>query len=342
MLTLTAAIAGTGFGNEHARVYRETDGIELIALAEPDEARRGRFVADHPGIAGHASLDRLLADGPPDILSICTPHYLHAPLTISAAEAGVRAVYVEKPMAMHLGEADEMIAACRQHGTLLVVGHQRRLGPAARAARAVIDEGRLGSVSLVHTTWGYGPLDWEYAFSGGGPLMYLGIHSLDLFRFLVGDIASVQGRLQRRNTRSIESQAKAFMRTVSGIPVILETGEGIDGCVTEILFTQGRLRLNDHRVSIRAHGSAWKDLPLDLPAGVPADRAWLHPLRAMIDGIVHSLATDAPHPVSHPEGRAALELAMAIYESHRIGGIVELPFSGRGSPLQRMIEEETL
>ncbi len=339
----TAAVIGMGFGREHERVYAGLPEIELVAAADQSPARREDFAGRNPGACTHDTLEGLLAGAVPDILSICTPHHLHASQVIAAAKAGVRAIYVEKPMAMNLGEADRMIEACQRSGTLLVVGHQRRLGPAAQAVRMLLESGRLGPVTMIHTRWGCGKLEWNYEWSGGGALMYLGVHSLDLFRYLVGEIAWVQGRIQRDHPEhSVESYTMAMLRSVSGIPIMLETGEGISGHATHILLARGQVQLADHRVTCREGDDAWQELPLGLPADLPADRAWLYPVQALVLGIMRSLREQVPHPAGMVEGRAALELAMAIYESHRIAAPVALPFQGSRSPLERMLQEGRL
>ncbi len=333
------AIAGAGFGVEHAAAYASVPQTAVVALVEPAHDRRAPFLDRFQQVNLYDHFEEMLVQEHPDIVSICTPHYLHAPLTIAAADAGVRAIYVEKPMAMHLGEADAMIAACEQSGTLLVVGHQRRLGPAWVTAKAMLEAGELGDINLVHTAWNCWKLPWQYEFSGGGALMYLGTHSLDIFRLWLGEFAWVQGQVERNDPAfTIETNTRAYLMSQRGVPAILETGENTLGNVTDILCSRGRLSVTDEHLGVlRAGGGQWQDIPLPFPADVPDDQRWTYPIREMVKGIVRWCDTGAPHPVGYTEGRAALELAMAIYQSHRMASQITLPFNEQYSPLQCMV-----
>ena len=203
--------------------------------------------------------------------------------------------------------------------------------------------GELGAIHLVHTGWPWRKLEWQYAWSGGGALMYLATHSLDLFRLLLGDFAWVQAVLERAHPEyTIESNTRALLMSQNGVTALLETGEETAYQGTEILCEDGRLFIHDGALRVRRAGQTWEDVDLPWPLDIDENNRYHQAMRAMVESIVDWLDTGTPHPVSYVQGRAALELAMAIYESHRIGGQVALPFTGTHSPLEQMIEEGIL
>ena len=130
----------------------------------------------------YSDFQQLLRQERPDIVSVCTRSPEKAEITIAAAEAGVKAIIVEKALATSMAEADAMLAACERHGVLLVVNHPYRFSPMARRARALIAGGAIGDLGTVA------------AFASGG-MMHVGTHTFDLLRFLAGDVVSVDARV---------------------------------------------------------------------------------------------------------------------------------------------------
>ncbi len=118
-----------GIGNIapiHAAAIRGVSG-DLVAVATRDEGRGRAFAAQHGG-AWYANYEDLLAQAHPDVVAICTPHDLHAPMTLAAARSGAH-VLCEKPMARNVQECDAMIAACEEAGVTLGVAFQGRFEP---------------------------------------------------------------------------------------------------------------------------------------------------------------------------------------------------------------------
>ncbi|HIC68535.1 MAG TPA: Gfo/Idh/MocA family oxidoreductase, partial [Candidatus Latescibacteria bacterium] len=109
----TAAIVGCGsIGHAHMDGYNLVDEVEVIAVADPVDVAREQYVQKYGQLQGYDTVEQLLAEARPDIVSVCTWHGLHPQPTIAAAEAGVRAVICEKPMAIGMGAADSMVDAC--------------------------------------------------------------------------------------------------------------------------------------------------------------------------------------------------------------------------------------
>jgi UDP-N-acetylglucosamine 3-dehydrogenase len=141
----------TGFGMAHAHwpAFRSTERVELVAISDLLEERMDFFEKEHK-IAPKRYTDykTLLAEEKPDIVSICVWPHLHAEMTIAAAEAGVKAIHCEKPMALTWGDCKRMKAAADAHGVKLTFNHQyARLGNALARHDAVLqcrDTHRMG------------------------------------------------------------------------------------------------------------------------------------------------------------------------------------------------------
>ena len=127
--------SGFGMGHAHARGYAASPEATIVALADLSEENARAFQAEHGGEQIYQDYREMLAHAKLDIVSICTWPHLHAEMVIAAAEAGVKAIHCEKPMAPTFGEARRMAAACQQHGAQLTFNHQRRFGKVFQKAR---------------------------------------------------------------------------------------------------------------------------------------------------------------------------------------------------------------
>jgi predicted dehydrogenase len=145
---------------------------------------------------------KLVADDEVDIVDNCAPPYLHSEATIAAAEKGKNLI-CEKPMARNSTEARQMLRAAEKAGVVHMVGYNYRFLPAVALAKQIIDDGRLGRLyyykgsylnAYAHYENPETPFDWHHSseMSGYGALGDLGTHAIDLARFLVGEVKSVQ------------------------------------------------------------------------------------------------------------------------------------------------------
>lgn len=183
----------------HAQAARLIDGVELVGVADPDEERL-RAAAGEWDVPGYRDHHELLAAGV-DAVAICLPHGMHAEACIDAAQAGVH-VLCEKPIATTLADADRMIETCDRAGVQLGVVFQHRFNENSVLLRRLIDSGEMGSVVFATATFQYhkSPADAAYfgwrgnmAQAGGGTLGNFGIHTVDLFLWLMGQVADVHG-----------------------------------------------------------------------------------------------------------------------------------------------------
>jgi 1,5-anhydro-D-fructose reductase (1,5-anhydro-D-mannitol-forming) len=185
----------------------EAEGAEPVAVYSRDPARAAAFAATHGAHAAYTSLEALLADARVDVVWIAAPNFLHAPYTTQAAQAG-KHVLVEKPMAISVAEALEMVQTCQAQGVKLGVGFHVRHHPGHHEARRLIREGCLGTMTLVHAQWGGGLRGqveiaptrlmamrsgersawWGMPEQLGGAyaMMASGVHCVDVLCFLLG------------------------------------------------------------------------------------------------------------------------------------------------------------
>lgn len=190
-MTLRLAVLGYGFiADLHTRAAGEA-GLEVVGVAGHRAERAAEFAARH-GIGWSGDdWEALVARPDVDAVVVGTPNALHHPQALRALERG-KHVLVDKPMALTVAQAREMIAAARDAGRVLAVGHMWRHRHEVVALRDRIADGELGRVVRTHG-WGvhaeWGPSGWftDPALSGGGALIDMGIHALDTARFLLGD-----------------------------------------------------------------------------------------------------------------------------------------------------------
>ncbi len=189
------AVVGLGWwGRVLADAIGRCDSTELVAcFARTDEAR-DEFAADY-GCASPPSLEALLADDAVDGVLYATPHSLHREHIEQAAAAGVH-VFVEKPFALTAADGRAAIEAADAAGITLMVGHQRRRQAANRRLRAMVDDGTIGTPLHGESTFfvpkGY-PASWRATREETplGGMTGLGVHSIDTFRYLLGDVGRV-------------------------------------------------------------------------------------------------------------------------------------------------------
>jgi predicted dehydrogenase len=177
-------------GRMHANVYQTLENAELVAAVDVKPEVVAKFAGDF-GISGYTSLDAMLANEQIDAIDICLPTYLHKEFTILAAKAG-KNVFCEKPMAMSLDEADEMIDACTNAGVNLMIGHCIRFWPEYAILKRITDSNELGNLLSVNLTrYGAFPTwssdNWlADAKKSGGGVLDMHIHDTDFVHYLLG------------------------------------------------------------------------------------------------------------------------------------------------------------
>jgi len=346
--TLRCAIVGTGsVAHFHARSVQAHPQAELVAVTNQTRSKADDFAAQWGDPAVYDTLDELLAAERPDVVLICTPPGVHREQTLASFAAGAHVV-VEKPPAPSLEELDDMRAAAEAAGRELAVVFQQRTGTAAAHVRGLLQRGALGRplIAVCQTLWyrdeEYFAVPWrgKWETEGGGTTLGHGIHQLDLLAFLLGDWASVQGRLWRldRETQT-EDASTATITFADGVVAQVVTSAVSPRQTSSIrLDTQKATVTVDH---LYGHGHEnWKITPApgfeaeadawDLPAVEErSDHAPL--LRDVFD----ALLAGAPLPPTADEPARSFELVAAIYASAAADGAVITPADLAAHPTHR-------
>ncbi|AGB40135.1 putative dehydrogenase [Halobacteroides halobius DSM 5150] len=196
---LKVGVVGCGSIAEYRHIpeYIANKDVEVVALCDIVEQRAEKFVNKYELTNAKVYTDykELVKDKEIDAVSVCTPNYLHAPVSIAAAKSG-KHVLCEKPLATSEEESKDMIEAAKENDVFLMVGHNQRLMPIHQKAKEIIEQGKLGQITSFKTTFGHpGPDDWsadgedswffrkDEAFIGA--LGDLGVHKADLMRWLL-------------------------------------------------------------------------------------------------------------------------------------------------------------
>lgn len=235
-----------------AGAIQQESRSELVAVSRRNQGKLDQFRSDFNVAQAFSSADELIASPDIDAVYIATPVDLHRPQTIAAAKNG-KHVLVEKPMAMSVAECDEMIAACAAHDVRLGVAFYRPFYPVVARMRELVDGGDIGqvlSVSAVTSTPfaissdedGYWRVIPEQG--GGGALMDIGSHRLDLFLQLFGPIAGIKAFCSTvAADYAADDAVTAALQFESGILGSLQCyfGANTDPDEFTILGTSGRL-----------------------------------------------------------------------------------------------------
>jgi 1,5-anhydro-D-fructose reductase (1,5-anhydro-D-mannitol-forming) len=226
---LAWGIAGYGWVARDyiAPAILKAPNARLVAVCDPDPSARA--AADRlPGALVWADLGQMLAQREVEAVYVAAPNHLHRPLVEAAAAAG-KHVLCEKPMANSLADAEAMAAACRAAGVRYATAFDQRFHPAHRRLRELVAEGAIGTVAavrLVYCCWvgaDWSADNWrvDAARSGGGALIDLAPHGLDLIAYVLGEeIAEAEAMGQRRvQSYAVEDGAMILGRTGGGVLV---------------------------------------------------------------------------------------------------------------------------
>jgi predicted dehydrogenase len=237
---LNIGIIGTGWpGQMHAQAVAAVAGANLYACADVDQERRVAFEKEYSPKKSYGKYDDLLRDQDVDVVIICLPNFLHFPASLAALESG-KHVLCEKPPTMNAAEMKVLREEATKRKLVYSFSRQFRFTPEMRAAKALVEDGRLGKVYHAKATFvrsrgipvGIGSWFTEKKRSGGGALIDIGIHALDAVWYLMGTPKplAVNAQVFRNFDHlvdvpvfDVEDAAYAFIRFDNGAVVQLET-----------------------------------------------------------------------------------------------------------------------
>jgi predicted dehydrogenase len=357
-----AVIGRTGKGNYgHGldTVWLNNDRAEIVAVADEDEKGRAEAQARLKAPNAYGDYLAMLAKEKPQIVSVADRFLdAHRDMVIACAEAGA-SIFLEKPLCRTLQEADEMIAACDKHHVKCAIAHQTRYSPRLKVIKQLIADGKLGELIELR---GRGKED---ARGGGQDLMVLGTHILDLMRLLAGDARWCFARIWQDGKKALPGdvrQGGEGMGPIQGDRI--SATYGFDNGVTATFGTFKAKEGAGRRFGLHVFGSKgaihlttgslppvyWLDDPSWMPGGTKANWQLItsagpgqpEPLkdsgadlgnRLIAADLMDAIEKDRQPLGSIHDGRASLEMILAVYESHKLERPVELPLKNRRHPL---------
>lgn len=333
--TLRAGVIGLGMmGRNHVRVWDGgVDGVELVAVADPDAAAIDRAVAGRRA-RGYDDPERMLAEERLDLVSVVAPTRLHRGLTLGALAAGAN-VLVEKPIAATRDEATEMMAAATAAGRMLTVGHIERFNPAIRELRRRLVDGELGRIFQVHATR-LGP--FPARIRDVGVVVDLAPHDIDVMRYLVGsEPVRLYAETERRIHTEHEDLFNGIMKFANGVIGVLDinwltptkrrtltvTGERgmyVADYIAQDLFFYA----NDDAVGTWVNPAARASVTSVAEGEMTRRRIdRQEPLVVELTEFAAAVRTGGPPPVDPHDAMVALLLARKMVESAEAGRVID-------------------
>ena len=352
MEKLRVGMIGTGkLAGMHIKAYRSNPQVELVSVCDVNAERAKQFAAEAGINKAYADYREMVASDRLDAVSIVTWNNTHAPIAIAALEAG-KHVLCEKPPALNAAEALLMLKASKKSNKLLMYGFVKRFAQNVQVMQKFIENGDLGEIYFAKT--GYlrrcgNPGGWftTKALSGGGPLIDLGVHIIDLSMYLmgkpkpvsvfgstydrIGSRANIQGyswyRAADYNTKvnEVEDFANAIIKFENGASLYFETSWAMNltkdtvysqffgdkgGADLEPEFTIYAEKL-DYLVNYRPVLDSYT---FDLEDAFAAE------INHFVDCIVNG--SDCICPAE--DGLTVMKILDAVYESAKTGNVVKL------------------
>jgi UDP-N-acetylglucosamine 3-dehydrogenase len=225
-------------GNIHLQNALRLQKARLVAVA--DISRKALVKASNMGVRKtYNDYKELLKDAEVDAVIIALPTHLHLECARQAAEAG-KDILLEKPLTRNVEEAKELISAVRSNSIKLMVGYPLKFFEPFRRLRKRMRNGEFGDIEVAYVTRiGPGPFtsradthspipvpDWWFSkeLTGGGVLMDLGSHMINLARWYFGDITHIRSHLEYRFKLNVEDDAICLARFASGTRAIINVG----------------------------------------------------------------------------------------------------------------------
>ncbi len=311
-------VIGTGaIGQIHIRAWG-ANGIAPVAFADANAEALAATVATHGGTAFRDGLE-LIGSGLVDLVSICTPPLFHRDLAIAALEAGV-GVLCEKPLARMLEDADAIADAVVRTDGFLTVGFCHRFQPQIEAMKAMIDAGELGTVMQYRNRFAGHNRDVEQTWfanpevAGGGVLTDTSIHSIDLFRHLIGEPVRIQALTSTRETYlgpalDVEDTATLTLQTADGTIGIIESSwrTPVGEWTVTVHGTTGTavVDYSDETLRVKRPDGEWETI--DVPEGNRFAREFAN--------VIAAWRGDEPLRVTVEDGLAANRILDAAYHS---------------------------
>lgn len=345
MKQLRVGVIGLGMGAGHVQNFQDCPEADVVAVADT-APNRLKMIAEKHNVPGrYTNALQMIRKENLDIVSIATPNKFHKPLTLAAFKAGAH-VLCEKPMAMNAREGKQMLDAADKAKRRLMINFSYRFTPQSQALRRAVDSGILGDVYFARTIWhrrrglpGFGGWFGQKKLSGGGPLIDLGVHRLDLALWLMGypkptwvlagaynPIATALAK-KARKPYDVEDLAVGLIKFDNGATLEVEASWAANIKENELMETRllgtkaGLVQRNlnetyefEAEVYLERDGAPW-DMKLHAAPDFTG---------SSMAHFVDSIVRDKPHSATGGEGLVVMELLDAIYTSAAKGKPVQI------------------
>lgn len=356
MSRLKVGIVGVGVGLIHLKWYKALDAVvDVAAICDLDETMMAHIGAEYDIPLRHTDFNALFRSGEVDAVSICLPNSLHAPASIAALEAGLH-VLCEKPIAENAAAAQKIIDAEAKSSGKFMICYNRRYRPDVKWMKQAVDNGLLGNIYQVKTGWVRetgipAKTGWFITkkIAGGGPLIDLGVHMLDLALWLLdypqpltvsGDIQANFGPAGLKTKRNpngkplppydVEDSASAFIRLDGGTILNLETSwasharPGQDDLFVTLVGTKGTIELYVRNYAAENTLTFYTEVegaPVAVRPNIVGERS--DHFYAVAE-FVRCVTEDTPPPATAADGLTVMKIIDAIYESAARGSEIKL------------------
>ncbi|MEE1223818.1 MAG: Gfo/Idh/MocA family oxidoreductase [Clostridia bacterium] len=344
---LKIGIIGTGnIAEEHISAYKKNPNVELYAFCDLDEELLKQKGEKHGVTRLFTDKNEMLKLEEIDAVSVCTWNSEHAPCTIAALNAG-KHVLCEKPMAMNEKEAREMQEAAVKNNKLLMIGFVRRFGNDCTVLEDFIEKDYLGEIYYAKATYlrrDGNPGGWfgDKSRSGGGPLIDLGVHVIDLVRYLSGKPkpvsvygATFQKLFNRKGTIGapkylsasasdndicdVEDLASALIRFDNGEVLSVEAAFSLNikepqGTI-ELFGTKAGAKLNPQLEIYGVENNYQTNLSFAADTGLAFSGLFDNEINHYVDCIINGSECKSPAE----DGIEMMKILDAVYESARTG-----------------------
>ncbi len=337
MEKLRCAVIGLGMGQYHVKGYVNNPRAELVGVADLDETRFSGVRALAPEAKTFTDYKQMLRECKPQLVSVALPNFLHEPVSVACMEAGAD-VMCEKPMSTSLESALHMEHAAERTGRKIFMNLSQRFRQQNMAARAIMEAGGLGEVYHGYSEWtrrnwipGFGGWFGQKDLSGGGPMLDIGVHKIDIALWLMGRPKPVTVSGTTHHQRGVplakkqgvkfdvEDYACGFVRFENGASLLFETS----WAGYQQTYSQESLKLIGTRGGIETvQGPNGQEYYYNQEVGgVPLASRIISEGKERIstDVLVDCILDQTPFPANMEDGLRMQVILEALYESARRG-----------------------
>jgi len=337
-MTTNVAVIGVGMmGKNHARVYREIPDTELVAVVDRDQ-KTAEQIGRLYRVPFYTDMHEMIDRHHPEAVSVVVPTNVHHPVVLELLKAGCH-VLVEKPIASSLAEAEEMVAAAEQYDRILMVGHIERFNPAIIELKNRLLRNELGRVFQIHARR-LSP--FPVRINDVGIMMDLGIHDLDIMRYLVGkEVLRVYSEAKITLKERCEDLFVSTLRFADNTIGLLEINWLTPAKIRELYVTgeRGMFKVNyltqdlfffenaDTRETEWSHLSLLRGVSEGSITQYALKR--VEPLRAELESYLSKVRKQDGTSTNCRDAIKALELVLALSRSAINGEVQEISSDGR-------------